>query len=94
MFSRNEKYGHALHLQYGNGHNVACHIMPVTTGFLAKLKMVLSDMTVSTEIENLNDAIEIDLDRTTIEQAVLSELRNTESAANENQLELFEGKIA
>lgn len=94
MFSQNEKYGHALHLQFGYGQNVTCQTMPVKTGFLAKLKTILSNMSMSNEIENLNDAIEIDLDRTTIEQAVLSELRNTESAANENQLELFEGKIA
>ena len=94
MFSRNEKYGHALHLQYGHGHNVTCQTMPAKTGILAKLKMALSDLTVSNEIENLNDVIELDLDRTTIEQAIQSELRNHESAANENQLELFEGKTA
>ncbi len=94
MFSRNEKYGHALHLAYGYEQKAPYRSTSTKTGLLTKLKAFLIAPDVSQEIANLNSTIEIALDKTSIEQAVNMELRNTESAANENQLELFKGKIA
>ncbi|MBL4908004.1 MAG: hypothetical protein JKX94_11175 [Sneathiella sp.] len=94
MFNRNEKYGQALHLAYGYEHNVAYRSTTPKNGLLAKLKSAFAASTVSEQIENLNATVEIALDRKSIEQAVTAELRNSESAANENQLELIQGKIA
>lgn len=94
MFNRNEKYGQALHLQYGFDGNTSCRTTTSNTGFLKKLKSVFSLSNASNEIETLNNSVEVALDKTTIEQAIQAELRNTDAAANENQLDIFKGKIA
>ncbi len=94
MFSRIEKYGQALHLAYGYEQKAPCRSTNSNIGLMAKIKTFLIAPDASQQIANLNSTIEVALDKSSIEHAVNTELRNTESAANENQLELFKGKIA
>ncbi len=94
MFSRNEKYGQALHLQYGFGMEAQKPVQQSENSILAKLKAVFQSTDVTDLQTTAPTEIEIDLGRTSIEQAVQAELRNTDAAANENQLHVIEGKIA
>ena len=91
MFSRNEKYGQALHLQYGFDTKATPRATAPKTGLISKLRAWFTPMD---HAANKNLPIEVTLDKNSIEQAVQMELRNTESAANENQLEMFKGKSA
>ncbi|WP_415235876.1 hypothetical protein [Sneathiella sp.] len=94
MFSRNEKYGQALHLQYGFDFVAQDSQAKTKSGFWAMLKTFFHMNNSAETTQPSTGNVEVDLDRTTIEQAVKSELRNIDAAANENQQELFNGKIA
>ncbi len=94
MFSRNEKYGQALHLAYGFDTPAQKPVQNSNKGFVAAVKAFFSNTEKSHQDVTATTMIEMDMDRSTIEQAVQSELRNTDAAANENQLEMIKGKIA
>ena len=84
MFSRNEKYGQALHLDYG--YNIAKSVTaPRAEGGL--WSMITSFFTTPKGQETTapsNAQMEFDLNRSFIDQAVQRELRNSDAAANEN----------
>jgi len=84
MFSRNEKYGQALHLDYG--YNIEKSVMaPVAKDGL--WSMITSFFTTPKGQEtsaSSQNQMEFDLNREYIDQAVQQELRNPEAAANEN----------
>lgn len=92
MFSRNEKYGQALHLVYGFDRPAQKPVQNSNKGFVAAVKAFFSNT--EKAHQDVTATTMIDMDRSTIEQAVQSELRNTDAAANENQLEMIKGKIA
>jgi|GEM_PF-5645479 len=94
MFSQNEKYGQALNLHYGFNKPAQ---MPVRSNKSRLIDVLKSAFSSSLEVDQktpLNTTAEFALDQLSIEQAVITELRNTNSAANENRLEIINGKIA
>ena len=94
MFSRNEKYGQALHLQYGYE---AFYTAPVTAprkGFFASLISFLTSSNVNDTQTQNNDQLELALDKAFINHAVQNELRNTDTAANENGPAIRHAEIA
>ncbi|MCG8490961.1 MAG: hypothetical protein MI743_05040 [Sneathiellales bacterium] len=94
MFSRNEKYGNALHLPYGSNVKVFKPVNKENNGFWATLREFFNKTNSTHQDPLAQPIVEIDLDRSTIEQAVNMELRNANSAANENQQEMMTGKSA
>ncbi len=84
MFSRNEKYGQALHLQYGFDANTQSVAKVKRAGFLSSLVSYFTAAKSAPAQTQTTDQLELDLDKAFISQAVHSELRNTEAAANEN----------
>ncbi|GLQ06017.1 hypothetical protein [Sneathiella chinensis] len=93
MFSRNEKYGQALHLPYGFD-IPASKSVKGTDGLFAKIRSFFTAGMNVNHVADLTPVVEVDLDRNVIEQAILTELRNTESAANENRLQGIKGRTA
>jgi len=94
MFSRNEKYGNALHLPYGSNVEVIKPVKNKDGGFLATLRAFFTTTNSTHQDPLAQPIVEIDLDRSAIEQAVTMELRNENSAANENRQEWMTGKSA
>lgn len=84
MFSRNEKYGQALHLQYGFETFYKAPAKAPKKGFFASLISVLTSSNGNDTQTRNNDQLELALDKAFINQAVQNELRNTDTAANEN----------
>ncbi|WP_169568462.1 hypothetical protein [Sneathiella limimaris] len=86
MFSRNEKYGQALHLQYGFDAMQAATAPKSNKGFFSKLADLFVTKSANVTSGTKDAQMEFAFDKDFIEQAVQSELRNTNSAANENNL--------
>lgn len=94
MFSRNEKYGNALHLPYGSNVEFIKPVNKNNNGFWATLRELFTKTNSTHQDPLAQPIVEIDLDRSAIEQAVTMELRNENSAANENRQEWMTGKSA
>jgi len=95
MFSRNEKYGNALHLPYGFEANQPRKATAETKShFFTKLMSVFLPASEAQSIVDLNQQLEMDLDRSFVDRAITSELRNHESAANQNEGLVTDEKIA
>ncbi len=97
MFSRNEKYGNALHLPYGF-EAVKPHHMntkaETKTDFFTKLMSFFLPASEAQSIVDLNQQLEMDFDRSFVNSAITSDLRNHESAANQNEGVAPDEKIA
>ena len=85
MFSRNEKYGQALHLQYGSKAAAQKSRMDVVPSVLARLTSYIVSAKNVTAAGSQTMPFETPLDEDFINQAVQCELRNTAAAANENR---------
>ncbi|MEH6403033.1 MAG: hypothetical protein V7750_06645 [Sneathiella sp.] len=94
MFSQNEKYGQALNLHYGFNKPAQMPVRSNKSNLIGVLKSVFSKSNKADQTTSLNAMAENALDQQTIELAVFTELRNTNSAANENRLDIINGKIA
>lgn len=94
MFSQNEKYGQALHLQYGFNTPAQMPVRAPKKNVLDMFKSAFLSKNSAEQTSFTNTTTEISLDKQTIEQAVIMELRNTDAAANENRLEIINDKIA
>jgi hypothetical protein len=84
MFSRNEKYGQALHLQYGFEANTHSAAKIKRAGFFSSLVSYFTAAKSAPSQTQTTNQLELDLDKAFITQAVHNELRNTDAAANEN----------
>ena len=95
MFARNEKYGQALHLPYGfEAVNTQKKTQAEKTTFFMKLMSYFLPASDVQSIIDVNHQMELDLDRGFLNQAVTNELRNHDSAANQNDGLATEEKIA
>lgn len=97
MFSRNEKYGNALHLPYGfeaNKPQKPETAKETNTHFFKTLMSFFLPASDAQSLIDLNHQLEMDFDRNFVGQAITSELRNHESAANQNEGLAPDEKIA
>ncbi len=95
MFARNEKYGKALHLPYGfEAMEANKKSTAEKTTFFMKLMSYFLPASEVQSIVDVNHQLELDLDRGFLNQAVTNELRNHDSAANQNDGLATEEKIA
>ncbi|WP_148301789.1 hypothetical protein [Sneathiella glossodoripedis] len=94
MFSRNEKYGKALHLAYGFEANKPSPVQRKRPGFFKSLRSFFTSSDTTVQGTHSADQLELDLDKAFISQAVQKELRNTDAAANENGQALGRKDIA
>ncbi len=85
MFSRNEKYGQALHLDYGYNIDKSASAPRAKDGLWSVITSFFTTTPKGQETSTpSNTQTEFDLNRTFIDQAVQQELRNPDAAANEN----------
>ncbi|OUR79216.1 hypothetical protein A9Q83_05130 [Alphaproteobacteria bacterium 46_93_T64] len=94
MFTRNEKYGQALHLQYGNTTQAPMKKAAVKGSLVSNIISLFSITGEKPVLNEQNTPLEMTMDKTFIGQAVLHELRNTEAAANENGAARLHEEIA
>lgn len=94
MFSRNEKYGNALHLPYGFEASSTSTNKVDEKGFFQKVKAYFTNLS-EIAIPNTEDAqLEFSFDKKFLEQSVSRDLRNTDAAANENGPVVIREEIA
>ena len=84
MFSRNEKYGQALHLDYGFNIKKSVTASSAKGGLWSMITSFFATPKGQETSASSHNQMEFDLDRECIDQAVRQELRNPEAAANEN----------
>ena len=94
MFTRNEKYGQALHLQYGSTPNTVAKAVTSKTSIVESIRSLFNQRRNAIEVTEQNNCLDMAMDQTFIDRAVLQELRNTESAANENGAARLHKEIA
>jgi len=85
MFSRNEKYGQALHLQYGSKATARKSQMVRASSLLARVASYVVSATNVTAAGSQTMPSDTPFDKDFINLAVQCELRNTAAAANENR---------
>lgn len=94
MFSRNEKYGQALHLVYGQDAAIPGRPAIQGEGIFARLKSVFAPANQHPQGMGMPDTVEVTLDRDTIRQAIDTELRNRDFAANQNTRQVTRNETA
>ncbi|MEH6475550.1 MAG: hypothetical protein V7727_07655 [Sneathiella sp.] len=94
MFTRNEKYGQALHLQYGSTPNTVVRAVANKTSIAKNIVSFFKSRRKANEITAETNCLDMTMDQAFINRAVLQELRNTDAAANENGAAHLQEEIA
>ena len=82
MFARNEKYGQALHLQYGPASSAGLDDTAVNRHF--GVASLLQSLRKSICLTNRENAVEVDLEQGPLGKAVTNGCEITGDAVNEN----------
>jgi hypothetical protein len=94
MFSRNEKYGQALHLPYGFETAKVSKKSTTKNTWLMKLVSFFSAASETEAFAGYYSKLEMKLDKDFLASAISSELKNRDAAANENRMPAPYNKIA
>jgi hypothetical protein len=92
MFARNEKYGHALHLQYGSTPGCAADAMGQNLHF--GVTSFLRSMLARARSAEMTDTVEVSLEHNAAKMAKAHNQVFAGNATNENQAKQVNGNIA